>query len=161
MPINDKGKLDLCLNISFTTKDIIELQQAIVNDRIYDLEGLIEYLNGKFKCNKIVEFLSKIYEEGVKYTPKFNFKPITEKCIVKNGVFKITNTPFAMENSYFVNNLVVVRLFDDEGNLTNSYEFFDDVEVNTYNLECKLKDDIMDTTKINGIASVSYFTLKE
>jgi len=150
----EKGSIDLCdMNVTFTAKDIVELQQVIVNNNIYTIEGLVEYFNNKFTCNKVIDFLKLLYREGIKLTPKLEFKPITEKCLVTNGEFKLKRRPLAMDDSYFINNLVVVRLFNEDGELTNMYEFYDDVDVDLNNLKCKLSKDT-----VNGIASVSYFT---
>jgi len=141
--------------ILFTAQDIIEISNVMKERNIHTIEGLVEYFNSKYNCNKVVDLLKALYFEGIKVSPEFNFKPVTEKCLVTNGVFKLSKPPIAMEDSYFINNLVVVRLFDEDKNLTNAYEFFDDPEVDLSNLTVKI-----DTDK-SGIASVSYFTLTD
>jgi len=150
-PIN----IDLCQEgIYFTSKDILEVEQVLLEGEVYTIQGLVEYFNGKLKCNNIIKLLEQLVDEGLKYAPKFNIKPVTEKCEVTNGQFKLTQQPIPMQDSYFINNLVVVRLKDENNNLTNQYEFFDDVKVDPNTLMCTIKD----STHINGVASVSYFT---
>jgi len=152
--VNDIKEICESGGVLFTTDDIVELHQAITTGEIYSIEGLIDYFNAKHKCNEIVELLKKVLENGVKIVPKVNLNPITEKCEVVNSKFKLSRVPLQMGHSFFINNLVVVRLKDKDGNLTNAYNMYDDVDVKLDTLECQIPED-----NINGIASVSYFAM--
>ena len=138
----------------FTPKDVVEIANYIEDNDIHDMEGLVEYLEGKVGCNRLLKYLKLILEQGIAVKPKYNIRPITEKCLVENGKFKISYVPLLMGTGYFVANLVVVRLLDENGKLTNQYEMFDDVEVDDVNLVCTIPD-----SNIKGIASVTYFTV--
>lgn len=153
VPIVDcKNKYDaIKVDMFFTPTDIIELMQYFEggNGR-YNIVGLVEYFNKKFNCNRITELLNGVVSKGIEYTPKVIFRPVTEKCTVINGEFKISNKPYVMDTFPFLNNLVVVK--DTNG----GYMFFDDVKFNIDTLICFLND-----IDIQGTATVSYFVIED
>ena len=132
----------------FTSQDIIELNEYLTGSGNHSIVGLIQHFDSKLGCNRVADMLSKVVDNGIKVMPKILFHPVTEKCTLTNGEFYITNKPYAMGDSIFVNNLIVVKLTD------GSYVFHDDAIFSFNDLKCKLSDD-----EINGTVTVSYFVL--
>jgi len=133
----------------FTSEDIVKLNEYFtLNKNRYSIEGLVQFFESQLGCNRIVSLLNEVITRGMKVIPNVIFHPVTEKCIIENGVFNITQTPYYMGDSIFINDLIVVKLSD------GTYEFYDDVEKDLVSLKCKLGNETL-----SGTATVSYFVL--
>ena len=133
----------------FTSTDMMDLT-SYLNDGVsnHSIMGIVQFFDAKLGTNRLVKLLQDVLDRGVKVMPKILFHPVTEKCSLKNGVFHISNKPYVMGDSVFVNNLIVVKLLD------GTYVFHDGVTFTFNDLKCVLSDD-----KISGHATVSYFVL--
>ena len=142
-----------CYNdgIYFTAEDIVEFKEMLEEfykrnpNKDFTIEDLVNYFNNKYECNKLVDILKNIVEKGLEIKPKLAFLPITEKCEVTKGKFKLSRKPLRMGEYYFLNNLVLVRYED------GTYDFYSDVKVNEETLICDLGNE-----SINGTCFVSY-----
>lgn len=136
--------------ITFTSKDLIEFKDTLENyvnrnGQSLNIKDLVKYFNKHFECNKVLDILKTIAENGFKITPKLAFLPTTEKCTVTDGKFVVTKRPLEMNGYAFLNNMVVVRYPN------NTFDFFTDVDVDLDTLECDLKH-----PEVNGVCFVSY-----
>jgi hypothetical protein len=133
----------------FTSEDIVKLNEYFTeNENRYSLKGLVQYFDSKLGCNRVVKLLNDVIQRGIKITPNIVFHPVTEKRVIENGVFTLTNKPYFMDDSIFINNLIVVKLLD------GTYKFYDDVEFDLVSLKCNLGEEAL-----SGTATVSYFVL--
>jgi len=147
--ICDKSKVTREVTSFFTSEDIIKLNEYFtLNKNTYSIEGLIQFFEAKVGCNRVASILNELINNGVKIMPNIVFHPVTEKRTIKDGCFTITQQPYYMGDSIFINNLIVVKLFD------GTYDFYDDVEIDLVGLKCNLKNE-----KLSGTATVSYFVL--
>jgi len=133
----------------FTSNDIVELTDYF-NGSVTNasLQGLVQFFNAKLGINNIVELLKNVIDGGIKVIPNVLFHPVTEKCKLENGVFYLSNDPYKMGESIFVNNLIMCKLED------GSYVFHDDADFFSNSLKCVLTD-----KELNGFATVTYFVL--
>ena len=132
----------------FTSEDIIKVNEFFNTRNKYSLDGLVQYFDGKLGCNRVAKILNDVIQRGIKLTPNIVFHPITEKIKLTNGEFTLSQQPYFMGSSIFINNLIVVKLTNGK------YVFHDDVDFNSDNLKCLLSD-----KTINGTVTVSYFVL--
>lgn len=147
-----KPKTTNCINddMTFTSKDLLDFKQAIENfskntNQNMNIKDMVNYFNNHFECNKIIDILKSIVNIGLEIKPKLAYLPTTEKCIVKNGKFKLSFQPLKMNEYYFLNNLVVVKYED------NTFDFFTNI---TVDLDTKVCD--LNNPNINGECYVSY-----
>jgi len=152
MNVNDicsENKVTREVSSFFTSEDIIKLNEYFtLNKNSYSLEGLVQYFDSQLGCNRLVSLLNEVISRGLKIMPNILFHPVTEKCEISNGYFSITQKPYYMGDSVFINNLIVVKLSD------GTYKFYDDVEIDLVSLRCNLMDGTL-----HGTATVSYFVL--
>ena len=133
----------------FTSEDLVSTMEYFKDGNTYTLQGMIQYFNAKYKCNRIVKLLREVLDNGIKILPKVMFTPVTEKCKVKDNKFALSQRPYKMGDYYFLNNLVHIKYLD------GTSDFFDNVEYDEELMVCNVPDASGD-----GFAYVSYFVLQ-
>jgi len=141
------------VKLYFTANDLLDIYNMAKDNNIKTLEGLVQYLNGKFKCNDVITFFKVLIDKGIEIKNELNIKAITEKREVKNGKFTLTNVPIDCGGYYFFMDMVRVKYKKDPNSETDidTQGFYEDVEVNLDTLECYLGEDV------DGVAIVTYF----
>ena len=134
----------------FTSEDILGVIAAYRAGHT-TIESMVQYFNSRYECNKILAIINEVIEKGISIKPDIAFVPYTEKSIVTNGKFRLTNKPYNLGGSLFLNNLIVLKR--DDG----TYEFFDDGHLDPDTLIYTIDGNGVPENDIVGTATVSYF----